>query len=63
MLQVGGRIGSYEVWGRVGGGGMSDVWLGRHSKQRSVVTLAKVDQAALRLVSARVGAACDPEER
>lgn len=31
MLQAGGRIGSYEVWGRVGGGGMSDVWLGRHS--------------------------------
>ncbi|MGH7434306.1 MAG: hypothetical protein ACRENE_01365 [Polyangiaceae bacterium] len=31
MLEGGGRIGCYEVWGRVGGGGMGDVWLGRHA--------------------------------
>src|SRR6188768_2382343 len=24
------RIRDYEVWGRIGGGGMSDVWLARH---------------------------------
>lgn len=31
MLQPGQLLeGEYEVWGRIGGGGMSDVWLARH---------------------------------
>ncbi|MFO0658849.1 MAG: serine/threonine-protein kinase [Polyangiaceae bacterium] len=30
MMQAGDRIKDYEIWGRVGGGGMSDVWLARH---------------------------------
>lgn len=30
MLGPGARIRDYEVWGRLGGGGMGDVWLGRH---------------------------------
>lgn len=30
MLAPGARIRDYEVWGRLGGGGMSDVWLARH---------------------------------
>jgi len=30
MLASGSRIRDYEVWGRLGGGGMSDVWLARH---------------------------------
>ncbi|MBK9000308.1 MAG: serine/threonine-protein kinase [Myxococcales bacterium] len=30
MLGPGARIHDYEVWGRLGGGGMGDVWLGRH---------------------------------
>lgn len=28
----GARIRDYEVWGRLGGGGMSDVWLARHAE-------------------------------
>ncbi len=31
MLQAGSQIRDYEVWGRMGGGGMSDVWLARHT--------------------------------
>jgi O-acetyl-ADP-ribose deacetylase (regulator of RNase III) len=30
MVESGARIGDYEIWGRIGGGGMSDVWLARH---------------------------------
>lgn len=30
MLSPGKRIRDYEVWGRLGGGGMGDVWLARH---------------------------------
>jgi O-acetyl-ADP-ribose deacetylase (regulator of RNase III) len=30
MLQPGSRLNDYEVWGRIGGGGMSDVFLARH---------------------------------
>jgi len=30
MLGPGARIRDYEIWGRLGGGGMGDVWLGRH---------------------------------
>lgn len=30
MLEPGSRLHDYEVWGRVGGGGMSDVFLARH---------------------------------
>jgi eukaryotic-like serine/threonine-protein kinase len=30
MLEPGARVLEYEVWGRLGGGGMSDVWLARH---------------------------------
>ncbi|MBK7579622.1 MAG: serine/threonine-protein kinase [Myxococcales bacterium] len=30
MLSAGERIRDYEVWGRLGGGGMGDVWLARH---------------------------------
>lgn len=29
-LQPGSRLAEYEVWGRIGGGGMSDVFLARH---------------------------------
>lgn len=31
MLEAGARVRDYEVWGRLGGGGMSDVWLARHA--------------------------------
>lgn len=30
MLQPGARIRDYDVWGRIGGGGMSDVWVAKH---------------------------------
>ena len=30
MLEPGSRLHDYEIWGRVGGGGMSDVFLARH---------------------------------
>jgi serine/threonine-protein kinase len=30
MVESGTRIGDYEIWGRIGGGGMGDVWLARH---------------------------------
>lgn len=30
VLEPGARVSDYEVWGRLGGGGMSDVWLARH---------------------------------
>lgn len=30
MLEPGARVSEYQVWGRIGGGGMSDVWLARH---------------------------------
>ena len=30
VLEPGSRLADYEVWGRVGGGGMSDVFLARH---------------------------------
>src|ERR1700733_10984430 len=30
MDSIGPRIHEYEVWGRLGGGGMSDVWLAKH---------------------------------
>src|SRR5688500_8491850 len=30
MFESGARIGDYEIWGRIGGGGMGDVWLARH---------------------------------
>lgn len=30
MFESGERLREYEVWGRLGGGGMSDVWLARH---------------------------------
>lgn len=30
MFSPGTRIRDYEVWGRLGGGGMGDVWLARH---------------------------------
>lgn len=30
MFESGERLHDYEVWGRLGGGGMSDVWLARH---------------------------------
>ena len=30
MLEPGAHVLEYEVWGRLGGGGMSDVWLARH---------------------------------
>ena len=30
MLTPGSRLNDYEVWGRIGGGGMSDVFLARH---------------------------------
>lgn len=30
MLKAGARVSDYEVWGRLGGGGMSDVYLARH---------------------------------
>jgi len=30
-MKLGPRIRDYEIWGRLGEGGMSDVWLGRHS--------------------------------
>jgi eukaryotic-like serine/threonine-protein kinase len=30
-LTAGTRIKDYEVWGKIGGGGMSEVWLARHS--------------------------------
>ncbi len=30
MLEQGSRLKDYEVWGRIGGGGMSDVFLARH---------------------------------
>jgi serine/threonine-protein kinase len=30
VLSAGKRIRDYEVWGRLGGGGMGDVWLARH---------------------------------
>jgi serine/threonine-protein kinase len=31
MLEPGARVHEYEVWGRLGGGGMADVWLARHA--------------------------------
>ncbi|MFO0600523.1 MAG: serine/threonine-protein kinase [Myxococcaceae bacterium] len=31
MLEPGSRLSDYEVWGRIGGGGMSDVFLARHT--------------------------------
>ena len=31
MLTAGTQFKDYEVWGRIGGGGMSDVWLARHT--------------------------------
>lgn len=31
MPERGALVGDYEVWGRLGGGGMSDVWLARHT--------------------------------
>ena len=30
MIEPGTEIRDYEVWGKIGGGGMSDVWLARH---------------------------------
>jgi len=30
-MLLGPRVRDYEIWGRLGEGGMSDVWLGRHS--------------------------------
>jgi len=30
VFDRGARIDGYEVWGRIGGGGMSDVWLAKH---------------------------------
>ncbi|MBI2395629.1 MAG: serine/threonine-protein kinase [Deltaproteobacteria bacterium] len=30
MLSAGAHVGDYEVWGRLGGGGMSEVYLARH---------------------------------
>src|SRR5579885_2649464 len=31
MLARGARVHDYEVWGRLGEGGMSEVWLAKHS--------------------------------
>ena len=31
MIEPGTAIRDYEVWGKIGGGGMSDVWLARHT--------------------------------
>src|SRR5262249_26096887 len=31
LLSRGARVHDYEVWGRLGEGGMSDVWLAKHS--------------------------------
>ena len=53
MLGPGSRVGEYEVWGRLGGGGMSDVWLARHA-QLAVPVIIKTLKADL---------AANPEER
>lgn len=33
------RVRDYEVWGRIGGGGMSDVWLARHAMLAAPVVI------------------------
>jgi serine/threonine-protein kinase len=38
-IKVGAAVGPYEVWGRIGGGGMSDVWLAKHSRLAMPVIL------------------------
>ncbi len=38
-IAIGAAVGPYEVWGRIGGGGMSDVWLAKHSQLAMPVIL------------------------
>lgn len=39
MSELGSRIGDYEVWGRIGEGGMSEVWLAKHTVLRTPVVI------------------------
>ena len=46
MIEPGTEIRDYEVWGKIGGGGMSDVWLARH-KLLSVPLIVKTLKPSL----------------
>lgn len=53
MLEPGARVRDYEVWGRIGGGGMSDVWLARHGTLATPVVIKTL----------RAEVESDPKER
>src|SRR5689334_12455239 len=45
-MEPGAHIQEYEVWGKIGGGGMSDVWLARH-KLLSVPVILKTMKSGI----------------
>jgi O-acetyl-ADP-ribose deacetylase (regulator of RNase III)/tRNA A-37 threonylcarbamoyl transferase component Bud32 len=51
-MTLGTRVGEYEVWGRLGEGGMSDVWLAKHTLLCAPVVMKTLRHRALGLDAA-----------
>jgi O-acetyl-ADP-ribose deacetylase (regulator of RNase III)/tRNA A-37 threonylcarbamoyl transferase component Bud32 len=48
-MTLGARVGAYEVWGRLGEGGMSEVWLAKHRVLCAPVVMKTLRHSALGL--------------
>ena len=59
MFDPGQQLREYEIWGRLGGGGMSDVWLARH-RDLAIPVIVKTLRPDLTSRPRSVPSACSP---